>query len=139
MKKVISILTILLIMFLCLGCLTGCEDKNKENGDNTDSTVSDYKWPNLTDHNIPNFEKGKITSLTESEGKDGYVFDYEIELSSVTKQDLDDFAKSFEGWFITEHDNTTYIVKSDRVYSYTVAIDFNEEKGTAKIIMTAMQ
>lgn len=139
MKKVISILSILLIMFLCLGCLTGCEDKNKENGEENNTASSEYKWPDLTMYNIPNMEKGKITALTESEGQDDYVFKYDVELTSVTKDDIDAFCNSFEDWTITEGEQNIYIVKSDRINRYSVVIKFDEENNKAKITMTAMQ
>lgn len=138
MKKVISILSIVLIMFLCLGCLTGCEDKNKENGNENNATAAEYKWPDLTMHNIPNLEKGKITALTENEGQDGYVFKYDVEVSSVTKENIDEFCNSFKDWTLAESDGVIYLVNSDRINKYCVSIKFNEENGTAKIVMTAM-
>ena len=139
MKKIISILSIVLIMFLCLGCLTGCEDKNKENGGENNASASEYQWPDLTMYNIPNMEKGTITSLTQSEGQDGYVFKYEIELNSVSKDDIDAFCNSFKDWTITEGEQNIYIVKSDRINRYSVVIKFDEENSKAKIVMTAMQ
>ena len=90
-------------------------------------------------HKLPYFEKGTITSLTESEGQDGYVFKYEVELNSVSKEDIDEFCKSFEGLTVTEGEKNIYIVTSDRINTYTVSIRFNEENSTAKIVMSAMQ
>lgn len=138
MKKVFSIIAIVCIMFLCFGVLTGCEDKDKKTANGSDVSTSKYEWPDLENYNIPKFEKGNITELTESEGQDGYIFNYRVKLSSVTKEDIDTFCDSFEDWTVTEGESNIYIVRADRVNRYSVVISFDEKEGTAEIVMTAI-
>lgn len=140
MKKILSIISIILIMILMLVILTGCT-KNENNNDSKNSSsagtevTSKYSWPDLTAYGISDFEKGKITDITATEGQDNFLFNYEIEVENITKADIDEFTKSFKDWTVVNEDSRVTIVKADGISQYSVVISFEEDSGKATIIM----
>ncbi len=142
MKKIFSFIYIVLIMCCILGLLTGCskkeENKNTVEKKQVQEDVKSYSWPDLTNYGIPNFEKGKITDLSQNESQDDHLFYYDVELKSITKDDITSYCEDFEDdWQLNDKDSDIYLTKVDDSNTYIVTISFNEEDETAKIVMSA--
>ena len=129
-------------MFCILGLLTGCskkeENKNTVEKNQVQEEVKKYSWPDLTNYGIPNFEKGEITDLSQNEGNENFLFDYDVELKSITKDDINSYCEAFEDdWELDDKDSDIYLTKIGDNNTCIVTISFNEEAGTAKIVMSA--
>ena len=129
-------------MFCILGLLTGCskkeENKNTVEKNQVQEDVKGYSWPDLTNYGIPNLKKGKITDLSQNESQDNHLFYYDVELKSITKDDITSYSEAFEDdWQLNDKGSDIYLTKVDDSNTYIVTILFNEEDGTAKIVMSA--
>ena len=110
---------------------------NKEG--TTQTETSKYAWPDLKEHNIPNLETGFITELVDECNKNEYGLNYVINVKNIKKSDIVDYSKKFESnWSVYESDNTTLIIAVTSTTKYSIFIDVDEEKETAKFTIASM-
>ena len=138
MKKILTIFLIMSILVMAVFALTGCENKDEANNNNT--VQSDGKaWPDLNKYNIPDFTAGKITDIVNNSDDFEYILKYEITAESVKKSDIDDYAKKFNDWTVTDTEDAKYIIRSDGVYKYSVVIKLDDSKNTARFVISAIE
>lgn len=137
--SIISVVAVVIVAVLGIAILgNNGEGFNKEG--TSQSETSKYSWPNLTEHNIPNLEKGLITELVDECNKNEYELNYVINVKNIKKSDIVDYSKKFESnWSVYESDNTTLIIAVTSTTKYSIFIDVNEENETAKFTITSMK
>lgn len=144
-KKKIIIISIISVVAIAIIVAIGIavfgnngESFNKEGTSQTET--NQYAWPDLTEHNIPNLEKGFITDLVDECNKNEYELNYVIDVKNIKKSDIVDYSKKFESnWSVYESDNTTLIIAVTSTTKYSIFIDVDEEQETAKFTITSMK
>lgn len=130
MKKVLKI-TLLIIVLLSMLVLTGCdknkEEENKVGTNQSTAENSKYKWPELSQYDIPKFEKGKIVGYTDDSNIDGYLLNYEIRVEGIKEEDIEEYLSNFsEDWEMISGIGDYAVTKNVRNNKYSVVVEIDE-------------
>lgn len=142
-KKKIIIVSLICVAVVAIIIIMGIAVFNNsakvEDGNQIQTEQSKYTWPDLTEYNIPNLEKGFITKLEDDSNKNEYGLNYTIELKNIKKSDLQEYTNKFDStWQISENENLILAMLVTRTTKYSVYIDCDEQNETAKITITSL-
>lgn len=142
-KKKIIIVSLIAVavaaIIIVMGIAVFNNSAKVEEGNQIQTEQSKYTWPDLTEYNIPNLEKGFITKLEDDSNKNEYGLNYTIELKNIKKSDLQEYINKFDStWQISENENLILAMLVTRATKYSVYIDCDEQNETAKITITSL-